>query len=76
MLRTTPRLAAGKLALDVSRPGANDRRWGAQLLRDATETIAASADAGGGQVIDVDADNAGRLDLVNPPRRLLRLRGA
>jgi ribosomal protein S18 acetylase RimI-like enzyme len=32
-------------------------QWGSQLLREALETILASVDLGGGQVIVVDADN-------------------
>jgi hypothetical protein len=47
MLRATPGRLLSKLALDVSRRGAKDRHWRARLLRDAMETIAASADAGG-----------------------------
>ena len=59
MLRATPGWLLAKLALDVSRRGDKDQQWGAQLLRDALETIVAGADVGGGQVIVVDADNAG-----------------
>lgn len=62
MLRATPGWLLAKLALDVSRRGDKDQQWGAQLLRDALETIVASADAGGGQVIVVDADNQGLVD--------------
>jgi hypothetical protein len=62
MLRATPGRLLAKLALDVSRRGATDRQRATQLLRDAMETIAASADAGEGQVIVADADNAGLLD--------------
>ena len=62
MLRATPGWLLAKLALDVSRRGDKDQQWGAQLLRDALETIVAGADVGGGQVIVVDADNAGLLD--------------
>ena len=62
MLRATPGWLLAKLALDVSRRGDKDQQWGAQFLRDALETIVASADVGGGQVIVVDADNAGLLD--------------
>ncbi|HXC76776.1 MAG TPA: hypothetical protein VNU19_06980 [Candidatus Acidoferrum sp.] len=62
MLRATPGWLLAKLALDVSRRGDKAQQWGAQLLRDALETILASADLGGGQVIVVDADEAGLLD--------------
>lgn len=61
MLRAAPGWLLAKLALDVSHRGDN-QQWGAHLLREALETIIASADAGGGQVIVVDADNA---SLVN-----------
>lgn len=62
MLRATPGWLLAKLALDVSHRGDQHRQWGAQLLREALETIIASADAGGGQIIVVDADNAGLLN--------------
>jgi len=39
--------------------GDRDRRWGSQLLPEALETIVASADRSGGQIIVVDADNEG-----------------
>lgn len=62
MLRATPGWLLAKLALDVSRRGDKQRQWGAQLLREALETIIAGADTGGGQIIIVDADNARLVD--------------
>jgi hypothetical protein len=62
LLHAAPGWLLAKLALDVSLRGNEQRQWGAQLLRDALETIVASADAGGGQIIVVDADNAGLVD--------------
>jgi ribosomal protein S18 acetylase RimI-like enzyme len=47
--------------VDVSLRRDREARWGSQLLRDALERIVASADAGGGQIIVVDADNEGLL---------------
>ncbi len=51
-----------KLALDRSLRDDKVNQWGSQLLREALETIVASSDQGGGQVIVVDADNAGLVD--------------
>ena len=62
LLRSAPAWLVAKLALDVSLRGDKQKQWGAQLLRDALETIVASADTGGGQIIVVDADNAGLVD--------------
>ena len=61
LLRNTPAWLLAKLALDRSLRGDTHHQWGAQLLREALETIVASVDLGGGQVIVVDADNAGLL---------------
>lgn len=61
MLRAAPGWLLAKLALDVSHRG-DKQQWGSHLLREALETIVASADAGGGQIIVVDADNAGLVD--------------
>jgi hypothetical protein len=57
LLRAAPGWLLAKLAVDVSRRGDKENRWGSQLLRDALERIIASADAGGGQIIVVDADS-------------------
>lgn len=57
-LRHAPAWLIAKLALDKSLRGDTIHKWGAQLLREALRTILASAAAGGGQVIVVDADNA------------------
>jgi len=59
ILRAAPGWLLAKLALDRPLRGDRQRRWGSQLLRDALETIVAGADAGGGQIIAVDADHAG-----------------
>lgn len=61
ILRAAPGWLLAKFALDTSLRGDKQHRWGSQLLRDALETIVASADAGGGQIVVVDADNAGLL---------------
>jgi hypothetical protein len=61
-LRTAPAWLLAKLALDKSRRGDKDHQWGAQLLREALETIVASVDLGGGQIIVVDAGNPGLID--------------
>ena len=59
VLRQAPAWLLAKLALDKSLRGDGTHKWGAQLLREALRTILASADNGGGQIIVVDADNAG-----------------
>jgi len=59
VLRAAPAWLLGKLALDSSLRGDKGHQWGAQLLRDALETIVASVELGGGQIIVVDADNPG-----------------
>lgn len=56
--RTVP---AWKLAVHVDLRADKDGQWGWQLLRDALETIVRVAEAGGGKVIVVDADNTGLL---------------
>lgn len=56
-----PAWKLGKLAVHVDLRGDIDAQWGRQLLRDALETIIRVADAGGGKVIVVDADNQGLL---------------
>lgn len=62
VLRSAPGWLLAKLALHESLRGDKQNQWGSQLLRDALESIVAGADAGGGQVIVVDADNAGLVD--------------
>lgn len=52
----------GKLAIHVDLRVDPDEQWGRQLLRDALETIVRIAEAGGGKVIVVDADNPGLID--------------
>lgn len=59
--RTVPGWKLGKLAVHVDLSADTDAQWGRQLLRDALETIIRVADAGGGKVIVVDADNQGLL---------------
>ena len=58
---TVPAWKVGKLALHVDLRADKNAQWGRQLLRDALETIVRVADAGGGKVIVVDADNEGLL---------------
>ncbi len=58
---TVPAWKLGKLAVHVDLRADTDAQWGRQLLRDALETIIRVADAGGGKVIVVDADNQGLL---------------
>lgn len=60
--RTVPAWKLGKLAIHVDLRADKPAQWGRQLLRDALETIVRVADAGGGKVIVVDADNPGLLD--------------
>lgn len=59
--QTVPAWKLGKLAVHVDLRADKDAQWGRQLLRDALETIIRVADAGGGKVIVVDADNEGLL---------------
>lgn len=59
--RTVPAWKLGKLAVHVDLRADKGAQWGRQLLRDALETIVRVADAGGGKVIVVDADNPGLL---------------
>lgn len=61
-----PAWKLGKLAVHVDLRSDKDGQWGRQLLRDALETLVRIADAGGGKVIVVDADNP---DLVDFYRR-------
>lgn len=62
VLRQAPAWLFAKLALDKSLRGDHHHQWGTQLLRDALQTILASVDNSGGQIIVVDADNAGLVD--------------
>lgn len=59
---TVPAWKLGKLAIHRDLRGAEGGRWGRDLLREALETIVRVADAGGGKVIVVDADNGGLVD--------------
>ena len=59
--QTVPAWKLGKLAVHVDLRADKDTQWGRHLLRDALETIVQVADAGGGKVIVVDADNQGLL---------------
>lgn len=59
--QTVPAWKLGKLAVHVDLRADKDAQWGRQLLRDALETIVRVADAGGGKVIVVDADNSALL---------------
>lgn len=59
--QTVPAWKLGKLAVHTVLRAEKDAQWGRQLLRDALETIVRVADAGGGKVIVVDADNEGLL---------------
>jgi ribosomal protein S18 acetylase RimI-like enzyme len=58
---TVPAWKLGKLAVHIDLRADKDAQWGRQLLRDALETLVRVADAGGGKVIVVDADNEGLL---------------
>jgi hypothetical protein len=60
--QTVPAWKLGKLAVHVDLRADKPAQWGRQLLRDALETIVRVADAGGGKVVVVDADNPGLLD--------------
>jgi ribosomal protein S18 acetylase RimI-like enzyme len=60
--RTVPAWKLGKLAVHADLRADKPAQWGRQLLRDALETIVRVADAGGGKVIVVDADNPALLD--------------
>lgn len=55
--QAVPAWKIGKLAVHVDLRSDRNAEWGRQLLRDALETIVRVADAGGGKVIVVDADN-------------------
>lgn len=59
---SVPAWKLGKLAVHVDLRADQDAQWGRQLLREALETVIRVADAGGGKVIVVDADNPGLLD--------------
>jgi ribosomal protein S18 acetylase RimI-like enzyme len=59
--RTVPAWRLGKLTVDVGLRADKNAQWGRQLLRHALETIVDVAEAGGGKVVIVDADNAGLL---------------
>lgn len=59
---SVPAWKLGKLAVHVDLRADKDAQWGRQLLREALEAIIRVADAGGGKVIVVDADNPGLLD--------------
>lgn len=59
--QTVPAWKLGKLAVHVDLRADKQAQWGRQLLRHALETIVRVADAGGGKVIVVDADNPGLL---------------
>ena len=56
-----PAWKLGKLAVHLDLRTDRPAQWGRHLLRDALETIVSVADAGGGKVIVVDADNPGLL---------------
>lgn len=60
--RTVPAWKLGKLAVHVDLRSDPEVQWGRQLLRHALETIVGVADAGGGKLIVVDADNEGLLE--------------
>ena len=57
-----PAWKLGKLAIHRDLRGDRDASWGRLLLREAPVTIVRVADAGGGKVIVVDADNEGLVD--------------
>jgi ribosomal protein S18 acetylase RimI-like enzyme len=59
--QTVPAWKLGKLAVHVDLREDTEAHWGRQLLREALETLVRVADAGGGKVIVVDADNPGLL---------------
>lgn len=59
--QTVPAWRLGKLAVHVDLRADKGAQWGRQLLRHALETIVGVAEAGGGKVIIVDADNPGLL---------------
>lgn len=59
--QTVPAWKLGKLAVHVDLRADKDAQWGRQLLRDALQAIIRVADAGGGKVIVVNADNPGLL---------------
>ena len=52
-----PAWKLGKLAVHLDLRADKEAHWGRQLLREALNTIVRVADAGGGKVIVVDADN-------------------
>lgn len=57
--QTVPAWKLAKLAIHVDLREQESEEWGRQLLREALERIVTVADAGGGKVIVVDADNPG-----------------
>lgn len=62
LMNHAPGWLLAKLAIDRSLQGDREAQWGAQLLREALETIMAAADRGGGQIIVVDPDNSSLVD--------------
>jgi len=59
--QTVPAWTLAKLAVHVDLREDESAEWGRQLHREALERIVTVADAGGGKVIVVDADNPGLL---------------
>lgn len=59
---SVPAWKLGKFAVHVDLRANKDAHWGCQLLREALEAVIRVADAGGGKVIVVDAENPGLLD--------------
>lgn len=57
--QAVPAWKLGKLAVHIDLRADKNAQWGRQLLREALQTIVRVADAGGGKVIVVEADNAG-----------------
>lgn len=62
VLRSVPGWFLAKLALDRTKRGDSVNQWGSQLLRAALETIIRASEMGGGQLIVVDAENAGLVE--------------
>jgi ribosomal protein S18 acetylase RimI-like enzyme len=57
--RDVPAWRLGKLAIHIELRQDKGAQWGRQMLREALQTLIRVADAGGGKVIVVDADNPG-----------------